>query len=315
MVGSDRDRRADGAVDPERYLDSVLHYLHSQGYETATNELNASAVLIACVASEVSDGPERSLCLVETAADTVIDLPHVKYLLETGKEKDIGHLALTSPGGISPDAQTAADEYGVQIISPDDLSPDAAGFGVAVEDIEFPESSPTAETEHDGTEDPNSAAAESSAADPASASSSEMAQEQASLAETLVMLLGSGLALLGLAPFVSWFSRIADQSPAIAAIVGFVVVSPPAFVAVSAVDDYLNLRLFGSWRVRKENVAGAMGAVILGFGIVLNEAASNGLYRSSDISGLVSIGGGLLLLYSATIHVVRLFFEKRRGRR
>lgn len=316
MVDSDGGRSTDGTTDPEQYLDNVLTYLHSRGYETATNVLNDSAVLIACVAEADSDGPERCLCLVETAAETAIALSHVKYLLKTGKEKDIGNLSLTAPGGINPDAQQAANEYGVEIIPPGDLSNDPAGFGVAAEDIELPDSPTTDGTDRDDTADPNPPAADTSTTvDPAEGSPNEMAQEQASLLETLVMLLGSGLALLGLVPFVSRFSRLADQSPAIATILGLVVLSPSAFVAVSAVDDYFNLRLFGSWRVRKENVAGAMGALILGFGVVLNEAASSGLYQSSDISGLVSIGGMILLLYSASIYVIQLFFEKRRGRR
>lgn len=310
MGESDRDQNAAETVDAEQYVDRMVEYLQSRGYETATNELNSSAVMIACVAGDDFDGSDRTLCLVETATDTPVSLRHMKYLLKTGKGKDVGSLSLTSLGGVSPDAKQAANKYGVEIVQPSEIVENTAGFGVAVEDIELPDSSGTTDTDQTTTEESDTTAAE-----PAEASPNEMTQEKASLLEVLVMLLGSAVALIGLVPFVPRFSRIAGQSPGIAAILGLIICFPPLFVGISAIDDYFNLRVFGSWRVRKENVAGAMGIVILVFGIMLSEVASNFLYRESEISGFVSIGGAILLFYSASIYITQMFFEKRRGRR
>ncbi|WP_424019259.1 hypothetical protein ACOZ4N_07235 [Halorientalis pallida] len=313
MVRSDRAQNSEQT--PSEYLDEVVAFLHSRGYDTETNVINPSAAVIGCVSRDESDRTERCLCLVETGSDTAISTDHVKYLLKAGKKKDVGNLSLTAPGGISPEAQEAAAEYDIDLIQPDEVLDDTTGFDLAADSIAMPDSSGGTDT-GSGVETHSTGAGHDSAgtAEPVDESTGEMAQEQASLVETLVMIIGSGLALIGLAPLISRIGLVVGRSP-VAAVLGLIFVFPPLFVAVSAVDDYFNLYLFGSWRARKENVAGIMGIMIIIYGVMLNEAGSSFVAGASGSGNLLLAGGVILFLYSASIYVIQGFFEKRRGSR
>ena len=290
-------------------VQDVEAYFHRQGWHSKVHNVNPSTVLFANTRQSDS-GTEYNLCMSMTEPTVEITPRHVKYLLSAGKEHGVSDLSIVTGTELTDTVQQAVNEYGIDIITPDELNR-TPELNRSPSEIDFPTT-----PEHANTADGQSGNTESSdqprRQNPTS-DNTGMKQEQASPVEVSILVIGCLIALVGIlqATYLTPSTGIGGGSNNKLFLMAIISI-PTAFVGITALDDYFNWRLFGSWRAKKENVSGIVGLMIfllLLIGAVGCRACGEGGFY------VAATGAGILFLHSVTIHVINVFFEKRRGRR
>lgn len=308
-------------ISPRKYLDLVTEYLTTLGWNTNTNKIDSSHVIIACSRQSSSGETEHRLLLVQLDPKQKLTVGHIRNIQSIGEKKGVASLSVTTQGTIQEDARRAANEMSIEILEIDQIlqqmDPDLATDTDEIEMPDPPESNATDEST--GQEQPASSQTAGDRQQPQQPSSDatqerqadEMIQEQASLIEVVIMLIGAIVSLGGVYRSVNPTVPVQESSLSFATTI--FIGLPALFVVITALDDYFNLKIFGSWRVRRANVAGIMGfyflIMILGIYGLLD------IPRTGTGHWLIFAGGSVLLFYSAGIYIIQIFFERRRGRR
>jgi hypothetical protein len=102
-------------MDTDRYPHAVAAYLNQAGWETSGTQVEASVFAIVARQSG-SDGEQRLVTLVVADPDATVERKHLKYLLKAGRKKDADRVCVTTQGTIATDAETAVDQYDIEIL-------------------------------------------------------------------------------------------------------------------------------------------------------------------------------------------------------
>jgi hypothetical protein len=132
-----------------KYLRSVVDFLNRQGWETSTTNIRDGVYIVAGKKSG-ANSPSSMLTMIVTEPEAEVTTDHVKYLLKTGREKNVDKVMLAPTVEVSANAKQAVNNYSVEILSTDTVSGmSGGGLEANTDSISMPDPDNSSEADAD----------------------------------------------------------------------------------------------------------------------------------------------------------------------
>lgn len=137
------------------FRNAVLQYTETQGWSTNIIELRDGAY-IAAGSRETDSESERMLLMIVCEPESKVTTEHLEYLIEARNNKNADSALLTNTVGITGNAQSLIEKYGVDTISPETVRShtETSGFDLGTDEISMPDSNPNTHADTKRGSDP-----------------------------------------------------------------------------------------------------------------------------------------------------------------